>query len=568
MGSKESIRKGTVWTRSPFYRYMCAIRRSPPMIYNRHLFLCVFVFACTGMPKGWDEGSCASITKLGSFTSEFGIDTDKDSGTISNIVSFVNLAAGVGAILSMFLNDRYGRIWCLRLYMVIYLTGCLASTFAYGNIGALYFGRLWAGLGIGAASVIGPTYIVEVAPKATRGLMTLWFNLWMLLSQMIGVFVVYGVKVHISPKKTIQYQIPFFVQVFVPCICIGLSFLVTESPRWLALCGRYEESADALCKIRKLPRQHPVLEAEFNEIRGQIEQDFDSYGRLSLKNQMVEIVTIPTNLRRLQLSFMAYFLAQWSGANGITNYLPTIFGLIGVEGDEKTIYSTGLYAFTKLMTTLIASLFFTDAVGRRKSLLIGVLIQMCCHYYLGGYLKYYLADPTGMPTGASRAAIGAIFIHAFGWSIGLYSLPYIFGSELYPSRVRALGGALSQGFHWLFYFAITKATPGLFNGMNVWGTFIFWGTWCAISWVYGFFMVPETSGRSLESMNSLFQYKWYELRRHAYPEPEDLAEYPYDVDYTTMQLNDTEAGSKLSENNHHVGEKGESESSADGLLQR
>lgn len=387
-------------------------------------------------------------------------------------------------------------------------------------------------------------YIVEVAPKATRGLMTLWFNLWMLMSQMIGVFVVYGVNIHISSKLTLQYQIPFFVQVFVPTIAIGLSFLVSESPRWLALCGRYEESMASLCKIRNLPDDHPVLVSEFKEIRGQIEQEFDAYGRLSLKKQFVELTTSASNLRRLRLSFMAYFLAQWSGANGITNYLPTIFGLIGVKGDDKTIYSTGLYAFTKLMTTLIASLFFTDAVGRRKSLLIGVIIQMCCHFYLGGYLKYYLADPSGIPVGASRAAIGAIFIHAFGWAIGLYSLPYIFGSELYPSRVRALGTSLSGGFHWLFYFAITKATPGLLSGMHVWGCFIFWGAWCAVSWIYGFIMVPETSGRSLESMDSLFDYRWYEIRDHAYPTDEELTRYPYGVYDDHLKLDDQESGRK------------------------
>lgn len=44
---------------------------------------------------------------------------------MSNIVSFVNLTAGIGALLSFFLSDKLGRIWSYRLYMAIYAIGNL-----------------------------------------------------------------------------------------------------------------------------------------------------------------------------------------------------------------------------------------------------------------------------------------------------------------------------------------------------------------------------------------------------------------------------------------------------------
>jgi MFS family permease len=151
-----------------------------------------------------------SITKLGSFHNTYQLNTV----TISNIVSLVNVGAGVGVLLSFLINDRIGRLWSLRVYQTIYLASFLISCLSNGNHGALYAGKIVAGLGIGALTVVGHMTIVEVAPKSTRGLMTLWFSACMLSGQVIGVFAVYGSSVHMSPTKNLQYQVPWFVQTF------------------------------------------------------------------------------------------------------------------------------------------------------------------------------------------------------------------------------------------------------------------------------------------------------------------------------------------------------------------
>lgn len=119
--------------------------------------------------------------------------------------------------------------------------------------------------------------IVEVAPKSTRGLMTLWFSACMLSAQVIGVFTVYGSSVHISPTKHLQYQVPWFVQTFVPAISILLSFLIVESPRWLLMQNKREKALAALYRLRELSPSHPYLESEDGEILAWIE-DEDSTG--------------------------------------------------------------------------------------------------------------------------------------------------------------------------------------------------------------------------------------------------------------------------------------------------
>jgi len=97
--------------------------------------------------QGWDEGSAASITQLRAFRREYSLDSKNSADTISNVVSFVNIGAGIGAFLSFFSNDKLGRIWSLRLYPALYAVGSLISCLSYGNLGALYFGRISAGLG-------------------------------------------------------------------------------------------------------------------------------------------------------------------------------------------------------------------------------------------------------------------------------------------------------------------------------------------------------------------------------------------------------------------------------------
>lgn len=201
--------------------------------------------------------------------------------------------------------------------MLIYTVGNLIETFSYGSIAALYVGRLVAGIGIGCLTVIGPMAIVEIAPSTTRGLMTLWFNVCMLTSQMIGIFVVFGCKKHISVSQNLQYQVPFFVQCFVPAIGILMSFFLYESPRWLCIKDRHEEARKVLLKIRGLAPDHPYIVAEWDAMTRQVAHEQAEWGTLSTLSVVKETFTVRANLRRVQLVIMAYIFAQFSGESDL-----------------------------------------------------------------------------------------------------------------------------------------------------------------------------------------------------------------------------------------------------------
>lgn len=92
---------------------------------------------------------------------------------------------------------------------------------------------------------------------------------------------------------------------------------------------------------------------------------------------------------------------------------------------------------------------------------------------------------------------------------GLLVLPYVFGAELWPNSIRSFGSALSQAFHWLFFFAVLRATPSILSSMHQWGAFIFFAGWCFLSLLYVYFGVPETSGLPIEQLDELFEGPWW-----------------------------------------------------------
>lgn len=101
--------------------------------------------------------------------------------------------------------------------------------------------------------------------------------------------------------------------------------------------------------------------------------------------------------------------------------------------------------------------------------------------------------------------------------IGLLTLPYVFGGELWPNRIRSFGAALSQTFHWLFHYAMTFALPSLLNRTNNWGAFVFFAAWCAGALLYVYLLVPEIAGLSVEEIDRIFKGPWLANSRQFKP---------------------------------------------------
>ncbi|KAL5414784.1 hypothetical protein PMIN04_008861 [Paraphaeosphaeria minitans] len=256
----------------------------------------------------------------------------------------------------------------------------------------------------------------------------------MLLSLTVSCFVVYASFLHIAIGR-LQYQVVWFVPCIVIAIIIGLSFFaMSVSPRWLMLAGREEEAVETLVALRGLPAAYlRIIQSEHVKYR-------DAAGD-GIKTVLPEIFLVPANLRRVQQAYLSYSLAQLSGVGRST---------------DRSMFLTGMYSMSKFYT-LIASFIFIDALGRRKSLFVGISVQMISDIYIGVFLKYKQAG--SVAPGSSEGAIAAIYIHGFGYAVFSSSHRYVFGAELSPNNITSFGSALTQTFHWLFYPGVNKGTP-------------------------------------------------------------------------------------------------------------
>ncbi|CAH0046506.1 unnamed protein product [Clonostachys solani] len=499
----------SLFEKSTLGKYVQTIKESPrELFFNSKLLFSTAVYAMTAMAITWDQGSSSVIPSLPGFAKAYGITSAANPAQVTNFISIVYLGAGVGSFLSYFLNDRIGRVWSLRVYFVVWICGQLIATFSDGKMPALYAARIVSGLGIGPLTVTGPMSIVEIAPTEFRGLLSFWFGIVLLLSLMVANLTVYATYVHISPSS-LQYQIVWFVPIIVSLLVIIASIWAVESPRWLMLVGREDEAIENLVQLRGLPLEHERVSSELAKIKRQIQEEHAKFGENGgFKAILRETFLDKANLRRVFQTAIAYALAQITGANSVASYLIPILSLMGMGGEQgRNLLLAAMYSMAKVFYTIIASFFFVDALGRRNSLFIGITFQLVSDLYIGVYLKYRQAG--SVTPGSSEGAIAAIFLHGFGFAVGLLSLPYIFGAELWPNGIRSFGSALSQTFHWLFFFAILRATPSILSSMDNWGAFIFFAGWCLISLVYVFFSVPETAGLSIEQLDTVFRGPWY-----------------------------------------------------------
>ncbi|KAL3476506.1 general substrate transporter [Aspergillus californicus] len=502
-----------VFRNSTLAKYIKNIKTSPrSLIANHRLLLTQALFALSGVPLCWDQGSSATIPSLPGFQEDFGITSATNPGQVSNFVTFVYIGCGTGAALSFFLNDRVGRLWAFRIYALTWIIGQMIVV-GSKNVATLYAGRIIAGFGIGPLTVIGPVSLVEIAPSEIRGLLTSWFSIAMLMSLFVAAFTVYGCFVNMA-SSTLQWQVPFFAPCIFMALAIGASFFVYESPRWLFLAGRDDEATETLVLLRGLPLEHPRVQSELADIRGSIVKERQAFGSAStyslkgLRAVLKETFLVKANLRRTQQAFISYALAQLSGANSITTYLVPVLGMVGISGGSSySLFVTGMYSMAKFFFTIIASFFFVDAIGRRNSLFLGITVQMISDTYIGVFIKFHQEGQASHAAG--QAALAAIFIHGFGYAIGLLILPYIFVSELWPNQIRSFGAALTQFFHWWFFFGVNKGVPSLLARTNNWGAFLFFAGWCFVALVYSFCVVPETAGVPLEKLDELFEGPWW-----------------------------------------------------------
>ncbi|CAI7583453.1 unnamed protein product [Penicillium bialowiezense] len=498
---------------------------TPKEIFNYRLFWSVGVFGILGAGRGIDEGLVGGMVSLKSFKDEFPLEVGSPSEIAnreSNITSMVQLGSIGGALLAFILCDRIGRVRSLQALTFLWAIGFVIVITSFGNIGQILAGRLVAGLGVGMTTVVGPTYLAEVAPKEIRGMLTNIFAGAVYLGVMIAYFANWGCSENISDASRSQWVIPQSIHIMFAGVIFLASWTVPESPRFLVMRGKHEEALKNLCTLRQLPSDHPSVMSEMLDIRDQLDNEQESTRGSSLWGKLKELVTVPANRYRLMLGVMSQLLGQWSGASAITIYATSFFAALGKTGQSEKLFATCILGIVKFCSAYICAFFLIDFLGRRRSLYTGIILQTLSICYIAIYMakvpaSAHVSETSEITGSAKRAGIGAIaaiYISGFGWAIGWNSFQYLVNAEIYPSRLRALGSSIVMCIHFANQFGNTKAVPSMVLAMSNYGFFVFCTAVCVLGLVWVWFFVPETAGRSLESMEALFALPWHQIGRH------------------------------------------------------
>jgi sugar porter (SP) family MFS transporter len=299
-------------------------------------------------------------------------------------------------------------------------------------------------------------------------------------------------------------------------LLLGMLFQ-KESPRYLITHDRHDEAVTNLTYIRRLPADHPFVATELAEITESVLAEKRAVAGASVFSLIKEIAVVPSNRRRYGLAMILQIFQQLTGTNAINYYAPSIFASVGLDGTSTTLLATGVYGIVKVLTTLVYVFLIVDNVGRRRPLMTGAAIQASCLLYLAIFVK--LANPqSGSPiTAGGYVGVLAIYIYAFGWSFGWSVVPWVVPSEIFPNRIRAISMSSIYAFQWLLNFAITRSTPYMMLNMNKWGAYLLFSIFTFGSVVWTFFFFPELKGRSIESMDRLFEKSAFTMLKRAYP---------------------------------------------------
>ncbi|KAI6782354.1 Quinate permease [Emericellopsis cladophorae] len=477
-----------------------------------YYYLTIVVIAFGSIPKGYDEGGFAGAKGMQSFLSDFGMTKDQWTGSAAaladrkaNISSLGVLGAAIGSILALGLTDRVGRLRTWQIFCVVNMSGLLVTVLSSGILGLMLASRIWSGLGAGGLTVVAPLYLSEIAPARSRGMVVSIYMVVLLTVLMLGFFISYGANKSMASTPA-QYRIV----IAVPLIPVGLallaSFFLKDTPRWLASKDRHEEALAVLARLRGKSATHPQVEKEFAEIDSQIQDRQQVLSGISIWNIAREIATIPTYRKRFLLGAIMQTVAQWSGGNGITYYIPEIFRYAGVDGENQSLVTSGAYGAVKLVMTMVFTWGLVDVFGRRRCFMTGLFLQCITHVYMAVYMALW-KDSGNKP--ASDAAIASVFVYATGWSIGLCTVQYLYGTEIYPTRIRSVCYATNMMIHWFFQFAVVRTTPNMFQSLDIWGAYVFWACVCATGLVVLGLWAPETNGIPMERMYELFDGPWY-----------------------------------------------------------
>jgi len=449
------------------------------------------------------------IATLGGFL--FGFDSGVINGTVDGLrgafnsdsvgtgfnVASMLLGCAAGAYFAGRLADRFGRRSIMRIAAVLFIVSAWGSGIATGSLEFVIY-RVLGGLAVGAASILAPAYISEVAPARYRGSLTTIQQV-AIISGLFVAFISNFLLAGAAGSSTAEFWMGFeawrwmfWIEMLPASIFLVALFFIPESPRFLVLTRQRDRALDVLTKLvgteeanRKVDEIDASLAADHHKPRLKDLLDPQT-------NRIRRLVWVGVGLATFQ---------QLVGINVVFYYGAVLWQSVGfTESDALLInvMSAGL-SIAAVAVTLV----FIDRVGRKPFLLVGS-IGMAASL---GTLVFAFLNATTAADGSLTlegifgplALVAAnVYVIFFNGSWG--PVMWVMLGEMFPNQIRGTGLAISGLSQWSANFMITMTFPIMLGSIGLAGAYGFYTVCAAISIIFVAKMVHETRGIELEDM--------------------------------------------------------------------
>jgi len=449
------------------------------------------------------------IATIGGFL--FGFDSGVINGTVDGLQSAFNtdslitglsvasmlVGCAFGAYFAGRLADRFGRRSIMRVAAILFIISAWGSGIATGSFEFVVY-RVLGGLAVGAASILAPAYISEVAPARYRGSLTTVQQV-AIISGLFIAFLSNYLLAEAAGLSTAEFWMGFeawrwmfWVEMLPASLFLVALFFIPESPRYLMLKQRRDEALQVLTKLGGADEANRKVD----EIDASLAADHH-------KPTLKDLIDPHTNKIR-RLVWVGIGLAtfqQLVGINVVFYYGAVLWQSVGfTESDAMAI---NVLSGALSIAAVIVALVLVDRVGRKPLLLVGSIGMAAS---LGTLVVAFLNATTAADGSLTLEGIygpmalvaANVYVIFFNGSWG--PVMWVMLGEMFPNQIRGTGLAVSGMAQWGSNFGITATFPFLLATIGLAGAYGFYTVCAIISVIFVARMVHETRGIELEDM--------------------------------------------------------------------
>lgn len=444
----------------------------------------------------------------------FGYDSGAVNGTQPGLKSAFELTEGglgftvgslligciVGAFAAGTLADAIGRRNVMRIAALLFLVAALVQGFAESHT-IFVIARIAGGVAVGAASVLSPAYISEVAPANIRGRMTTVQQI-MIITGLTAAFLVNYVLAAAAGESTnifwggLQaWRWMYLMQAIPAAVFLLALFFIPESPRFLVAKKRDAEAATVLTRLFG----EVIAKAKIEEIRN----SFASDHRPRLRD-----VLAPAGAKSflgirpiVWVGVMLAVFQQLVGINVIFYYGATLWQLAGFNESDSLLINivSGAVSIGACFVTIAV----IDRIGRKPLLLIGsagmaVTLFVMVYAFSQGTLDAEGSLQLSQEMGILAVIAANLYVIFFNVSWG--PVMWVMLGEMFPNQIRGSALAVAGFFQWFANYLIAQFFPVMAAGIGLAASYSFYAICAVISFFLVQRFITETKGKELEEM--------------------------------------------------------------------